>query len=66
MHAEPRTVEEIRAEIAGERAQLEDALKELRRGLDAKRKPGSALVALLVLALATPLTLRVVRRFRDR
>lgn len=66
MHAETRTVEQIRAEIAGERAQLEDALKELRRGLDAKRKPASALVALLVLALATLLALRVVRRLRAR
>jgi len=64
VQSETRTIEEIRAEIAGERAQLEDALKELRKGLDAKRKPASVVAGLLVLALVTLLTLRVVRRLR--
>lgn len=64
MQAETRTVEEIRAEIAGERAQLEDALKELRRGLDAKRKPASALAALLVVVLTAVVVRRVVQSLR--
>ena len=61
MPAETRTVEEIRAEIAGERAQLEDALKELRRGVDAKRKPASVVAGVLVLVLMAFVVRRVVQ-----
>jgi len=59
--AETRTVEEIRAEIAGERAQLEDALEELRRGVDAKRKPASVVGGVLVLVLMALVVRRVVQ-----
>jgi hypothetical protein len=62
--AETRTVEEIRAEIAGERAQLEDALEELRRGVDAKRKPASVVAGVLVLVLMALVVRRVVQGLR--
>jgi Tfp pilus assembly protein FimV len=64
--AERRTVEEIRGEMASERAQLERALLDLRAGLEAKRKPAARLAGSLVAGLATLVTVKTVRRFRGR
>lgn len=65
MPAEARSPEEIRAEIASERVQLEDALADLRKGVDAKRRPALAVAALLAAALAAVLLARITRRFRS-
>jgi hypothetical protein len=48
--------------MAGERAQLEDALRELRAGLDAKRRPASILAGLLAIALVALVVARIARR----
>lgn len=62
MPTERRSVGEIREEIATERAQLEEALAELRKGIDAKRKPATVLVG----ALSAVLAAVVVRKFAQR
>ena len=64
MPAEGRTVEEIRQEIASQRAQLEGALGDLRRGVDAKRRPVTLVVGVLVVLLAALVARRAVRRLR--
>ena len=66
MPAEKRTVEEIRGEIASERAQLERALVDLRAGLEAKRKPATRVAGSLAAGLAALVTVKTIRRFRDR
>jgi hypothetical protein len=48
--------------MAGERAQLEDALRELRAGLDAKRKPAAILAGLLAIALVAFVVAKIARR----
>ena len=64
MPAEARTVEEIRQEIASQRAQLEGALGDLRRGVDAKRKPAAVVVGLLVALLAALVVRRIAQQLR--
>ena len=64
MAAERRSIEEIRAEIASERGQLELALADLRRALEAKRRPAAAAGGLLVTGLLAAVTAKTVRRFR--
>lgn len=66
MAAERRTVEEIRSEIAGERAQLERALADLRAALEAKRKPATRVAGSLVAGLAALVTVKAARRLRGR
>lgn len=63
MPAESRSIEEIRGEMASQRAQLQQALDDLRRGLDAMRKPVALVVALVVTVLVAVVVARVVRRF---
>lgn len=63
MPAESRSIEEIRGEMASQRAQLQQALDDLRRGLNAIRKPVALVVALVVMALVAVVVARVVRRF---
>jgi hypothetical protein len=60
--AESRTIEEIRGEMASQRAQLQQALGDLRRGLGAKRKPIALLVSLVLTVLVAVVVARVVRR----
>jgi t-SNARE complex subunit (syntaxin) len=62
--AESRTVEEIRQEIASQRAQLESALGDLRRAANAKRKPVTLVVGILVFLLAALVVRSVVLRLR--
>lgn len=62
MPAESRSVEEIRGEMASQRGQLQEALDDLRRGLDAKRKPVVLAVALVVTVLVAVVAARVIRR----
>ena len=64
MAAERRTQEQILSEIAAERAQLADALTDLRTGIDAKRRPAAVVGGVLAAGLATAAALRVVRRLR--
>jgi hypothetical protein len=60
--AESRTVEEIRAEMAAQRDELRSALADLRTGMDAKRRPASAVTGLLVIGLVALVLRRIVRR----
>jgi len=64
--AERRTIEEIRGEIASERQQLERALADLRKGLEAKRKPAKRVAGSLAAGLAALVTVKAARRFRGR
>lgn len=64
MPGERRTVEEIRLEIASERGQLEAALADLRKGVDAKRRPASVVAGALAAALATVVAVKATRRLR--
>ncbi len=57
-------MEEIRRDIASERAQLERALVDLRAGLEAKRKPATRVAGSLAAALAGLVAVKTVRRFR--
>lgn len=66
MSSEARTIEEIRGEIASERAELEQSLADFRAGLEAKRKPATVVVGVLVVAVATLGIARVVRRIAFR
>lgn len=65
MPAERRTTEEIRREIASERDQLVEALAELRKALEVKRKPAARVGGLLATGLAAFVTAKAVRRFRN-
>ncbi len=64
MPGEKRTIEEIRGEIASERAHLEEALSDLRAGLEARRKPATRVAGSLVAGLAALVTVKAARRFR--
>lgn len=66
MPAEKRTVEDIRGDIASERAQLERALTDLRAGIEAKRKPAARAGGLLAAGLAALVTVKTARRLRGR
>jgi len=61
---ETRAVEDIRAEIAIEREQLEQALGDLRASAEAKRRPATFFVGALAATLAALMTAKVVRRLR--
>lgn len=62
MPTERRSDEEIRREIASERAALADALGDLRASVDAKRRPAALAVGALIAAVVA---LRVARRLRS-
>lgn len=64
MPVERRTTEEIRREIATEREQLVAALADLRKALEAKRRPAAAAGGLLATGLVAAVTAKAVRRFR--
>ncbi len=64
MLGERRTEEEIRREIATERAGLEGALAALREGIDAKRRPAAVVSVALAAGLAAATTIKVVRLLR--
>ncbi len=66
MPAERRTVEQIRLDMASERAQLERALADLRAGLEARRKPATRAGGLLAAGLAALVTVKTARRIRGR
>jgi hypothetical protein len=61
-----RSAEEIRLEIASEREQLEVALADLRKGVDATRRPASLLAGALAVTLATLMVVKASRRLRGR
>ena len=64
MPAERRSEEAIRREIASEREQLADAVKSLRAGIEAKRRPAALAGAALAAGVAVAAAFRVVRRIK--
>ena len=64
MVAEGRTDEQIRSEIARERAELVAALADLRAGVDRKRRAAAAVAGSLALAAAALTAVKVGRRLR--
>ncbi len=65
MPGERRSEQEIRREIAAEREQLADALAELRKGIDGKRRSAAAVVGVIAAACSAAAALMFVRRLRD-
>jgi hypothetical protein len=59
---ERRTEQEIRHELTTEREQLADALADLRKDIDAKRRPAAVVAGALGAALAAVATVKVLRR----
>lgn len=66
MPGEKRTVQEIRGEIASERAELQRALGDLRAGLEARRKPAKRVAGSVAAGLAALVTVKAARRLRGR
>ena len=64
MIAERRTDEQIRSEIASERAELVEALADLRAGVDGKRRMAAAVAGSLAVATAALTAVKVGRRLR--
>ena len=64
MIAERRTDEQIRSEIASERAELVEALADLRAGVDGKRRMAAAVAGSLAGATAALTAGQVGRRLR--
>jgi len=62
--AERRTDEQIRSEIASERAELVEALADLRAGVDGKRRMAAAVAGSLAVATAALTAVKVGRRLR--
>ena len=65
MPAERRTVADIRQEITTERQELVDALADLRKDINAKRRPAAIVGGAVAAGLATLAVAKVFRRFRD-
>jgi hypothetical protein len=63
--AERRTEADIRQEITTERQELVDALADLRKDIDAKRRPAAIVGGAVAAGLATLAVAKVFRRFRD-
>ena len=61
MATEPRTDEQVRAELAAERERLVDALADLQAGVRGKRRLATAVAG----ALAVGAAVKVGRRFRS-
>lgn len=64
MSADRRTEEQIRREITTERAQLADALADLREGINAKRRPAAIVGGALAAGLTAAAALKVLRLLR--
>jgi hypothetical protein len=62
--ADRRTEQEIRREITAERAQLADALADLRQGIAAKRRPAAIVGGALAAGLTAAAAFKVRRLFR--
>jgi hypothetical protein len=66
MAGDRRTDEKIRREMTAERAQLEEALADLRRSLDEKRRLAAAAGGAIAAGFAAGAAVVVVRRRRRR
>jgi hypothetical protein len=62
--ADRRTEEAIRREITTERAQLADALADLRESVNAKRRPAAVVGGALAAGLTTAVAVKVLRLIR--
>ena len=65
MPADRRTEEEIRREITTERAELADALADLREGVYEKRRLATVVGGGLAAAIAAMTAVRIVRRLKS-
>ena len=65
MPAERRTEADIRQEITTERQELVDALADLRKDINAKRRPAAIVGGAVAAGLATLAVAKVFRRFPD-
>ena len=65
MPAERRTEADIRRELTTERQELVGALADLRKDIDAKRRPAAIIGGAVAAGLATLAVAKVFRRFRD-
>jgi hypothetical protein len=61
---ERRTDIEIRGEMASEREELDQALADLRAGIESKRRVATAAAALAAAGLAAVASIKVARRLR--
>ena len=64
MPGDRRPEEEIRREITTEREQLADALADLRKSIDAKRRPAAVAGGALAAALVTVAAVKALRRLK--
>jgi hypothetical protein len=62
--AERRTDQDIRGEIATEREQLVEAVADLRRSIDDKRKPAAVVGGVLAAAVTAGVLVKIAQRFR--
>ncbi len=65
MPGERRSEQEIRREIASEREQLADAIADLRKGIDGKRRVAAVVGGVTAAAFAAAAVLTFARRLRD-